>query len=272
MIIHQKTILSISNRLNLPVLGIEQDWPLEISNYERISDFIEFFNKNDLSLPEKYAVVALIISSYEDLLNVRDDNENKIWNEIVKILNENKNDYLEILNEWASWNELDIDNCFKITPLIRDFFKNSNELKKIELTNYSKLKCIFSTNEENTILYAEISGIIKTGSEGNLDSLYLFSNLVAHYFVFEPISLILDLRNLEYTWGNTILKALNFFYEIGRDNEEKNKTIIIVVPQKNEKPILEILKSVNQGNRIICNNYEAAIEIASKKVREYLDS
>lgn len=53
--------------LSLPTTGAEQDWEIEMSNPNRISDFIAFFSETpELSYDQKHALVALILASFED--------------------------------------------------------------------------------------------------------------------------------------------------------------------------------------------------------------
>lgn len=144
------------------------------------------------------------------------------------------------------------------------------DLIKIELKNYSQLNCDFSIAEDNSILYAKISGTYRKGTEGNPDGLYMYSLLAAHYFISEPICLILDLTNLDYSWGNTIVKSLNFFYEVGREEDERDKTIIIIPSEKNGDSIKALLEMINGGNRVLCRDDEEAFKIAVKRIEAYL--
>mgnify|MGYP001268968345 CR=1 FL=1 len=145
-------------------------------------------------------------------------------------------------------------------------------LVKIDLERFKNIICDFAITDDNTILYINVSGNYKSGSEGNFDGLYLFSLISAYYFVYEPVCIIIDLRNLRYTWGNTILKALNFFNEVGRDDDERKKLITIIYSSENQSPITDLLKMASEGNRILCGNFDEAIAASIKNVQEYLES
>lgn len=145
------------------------------------------------------------------------------------------------------------------------------ELFKVDLTKFSNIICESSVSDDCAILYVKASGSYGVGSLGNPDGLYLVSHLAAHYFVYEPICIILDLRDLEYTWGNTIYRALNFFDEIGRDEDEKDKLNIIITSSKNQEAINGILERVVVGKRFLCTSYEDALNVAIKNVEEYLE-
>jgi hypothetical protein len=146
------------------------------------------------------------------------------------------------------------------------------DLVKIDLEKFKSIHCDFAITNDNAILYINVSGNYKTGSEGNSDGLYLFSLITSYYFVYEPICIILDLRNLKYIWGNTILKSLNFFNEIGRDDEEREKLIINILSAENQNSLENVLKTTSDGNRFLCRNYDEAISTAIKNVEEYLES
>jgi len=145
-------------------------------------------------------------------------------------------------------------------------------LIRVDLRQFSGIICDFTITEDNTILFVKALGKYRSGSDGNCDGLYLFSVLVAYYFVYEPISMILDVRDLEYSWGNTILKSLNFFNEVARDNDEKNKVIIIIHSDENQQAITGVLKMLKDGKQILCKDPDEAFGIAIEKVQKYLDN
>ncbi|KZL21948.1 hypothetical protein [Pseudovibrio sp. Ad37] len=52
--------------LCLNASGTEQDWELELSNAERIDEFVAFYLEQELDFEIKQALASLIISSFED--------------------------------------------------------------------------------------------------------------------------------------------------------------------------------------------------------------
>lgn len=126
-------------------------------------------------------------------------------------------------------------------------------------------------SEDGTVLLMHVSGVYKRGSAGNTAGLHLFSGLASGYFMFEPICIILDLSELDYTWGNTLLRSLNFFQEIGRDKDEMQKAVIVVVSPENESAITELLAMTRNGNRFLCHSKEEAEKLAKKEVETYLN-
>ena len=144
------------------------------------------------------------------------------------------------------------------------------EYYKVDLSKYSNIEASFSVNEDNTIILAKFSGLYKKGSLGNGDGTFMFSTLVSYYFMVEPITIILDLEDLEYEWGNRIIKAINFFSEIGRDDDERAKAIVIILSAKNETAIKQIEPLFNRGGRMYCHSLEEADSMSLEVVREYL--
>lgn len=125
MIVDIETIKSVSRILNHKFTGYEQDWFVEFADSNRLSEFITILNNKDLSFSEKYAILSITISSYDEFLFERKDDGQRIWKEIVKILDTDKAGYQDILNYWALWKERNREDLFNITPLIRAYLQTN---------------------------------------------------------------------------------------------------------------------------------------------------
>lgn len=145
------------------------------------------------------------------------------------------------------------------------------ELHKINIDNYSKLEASFSTNDEGTILYAKYSGEYAHGSSGNGDGIFMFAKLASYYSAVSPITIILDLRELQYQWGNTIFSTLLFFEEIGRDAEERSKKLFIIYSEKNKEALGVKQEIPTKGNTIYTDSYDDAWDRATEEVKRYLE-
>lgn len=139
----------------------------------------------------------------------------------------------------------------------------------ISLSPSANISVAFKVNEEGTILWAAYKGIYGHGSSGNADAEIMFRELAAAYFTINPITIVLDLRELEYTWGNTILKVINFFNEVGRGDEENEKKVIYLLSEKNSEGILGLVG--NDRSKLICKMPEQAVDLANSFVKQYLD-
>jgi hypothetical protein len=83
MIVNKETISYVNNLFNLPAKGDEQDWAIELADKLRLEDFIEFLQNDDISFSVKYAVVELILASYDEYLYTTKDINHDIWKKIT---------------------------------------------------------------------------------------------------------------------------------------------------------------------------------------------
>ncbi|OPH61830.1 hypothetical protein BC351_00900 [Paenibacillus ferrarius] len=114
------TIKNLVKKLNLPALHpYSQDWELESADSSRVLEFINFYENQALNENEQFGLMALIISSYDDYLAIGNEPD-LVWTKIrYNLLKEfliHKNTILY----WAVLDETEIDNCFAVTPLIRE--------------------------------------------------------------------------------------------------------------------------------------------------------
>lgn len=90
-----------------------------MANSNRIDEFIKFYKENNLSDEKKVATMALILASYDDLLNEKDLEWTEKWNEIKSELNSEKAIFSTLIDYWSLDDKVESNNVFKITPLIR---------------------------------------------------------------------------------------------------------------------------------------------------------
>lgn len=145
------------------------------------------------------------------------------------------------------------------------------KLQRVDLKKFSAIDCQFSISQDQTLLYIKIAGSYQEGSEGNCDGNYIFSQIVAYYFVYESICLVMDVSELQYTTGNTLLKSLDFFNEIGRDEDERNKPIVVVCSEVNENSITSLLHLKRAEKHYISMDLNEALKSASALVMQYLN-
>lgn len=119
MILKKEIIEQLSKELLLPYTGVEQDWDIEMADSNRINDFLEFYQQNDLSVDKKMAVMSLLLASYEDFFNENDLKIDDRWRDVSSILETEKVIFVDLINYWSLSNEVEEDNLFRITPLMR---------------------------------------------------------------------------------------------------------------------------------------------------------
>jgi hypothetical protein len=123
MVITTQTIDYLNKLLNLPAKGGEQDWAIELADRFRITEFLKIIQSEKLLPTDKYAIMSLVLASYEDLLQNGSDHNFQLWEKIVDTLSDNPNLYKDLLNYWAIWDESDTNNQFMITNLVREYQK-----------------------------------------------------------------------------------------------------------------------------------------------------
>ncbi|MCH5718261.1 hypothetical protein [Niabella hibiscisoli] len=120
MILKKEIIEQLSKELLLPYTGTEQDWGIEMADSNRIDEFIKFYKESNLYDDKKIAVMSLILSSYDDLLNENNLEIDDRWNEIKSILKYEKIIFVDLIDYWLLSNEVEKGNLFRITPLMRN--------------------------------------------------------------------------------------------------------------------------------------------------------
>lgn len=144
------------------------------------------------------------------------------------------------------------------------------DFRKSIIRSHSKIDHEAYYNEDNTVLMVKFSGYYNPDAEGVFDGIYMHSILASHYFAYGAIAIIIDLRELDYTGGHTILKTINFFRVIGRDEHDYKKQVIVIASRENKPAIDEVLSIIPEPSTEICGYYETAIRIATQFVRDYL--
>lgn len=120
-----QAIHSLAQKLNLPVPGpYEQDWEYIVSDSSRIGEFLSFYETETLTIDEKFTLMIVIISSCDDVLAVGECLQVEIMNRIRHIINSDRNIHKHTLLYWALEDEEELENCFAITPFIRELIAN----------------------------------------------------------------------------------------------------------------------------------------------------
>ncbi len=142
--------------------------------------------------------------------------------------------------------------------------------RKIDLAAYCKLDCEASVSSDGAVLILRFSGDYRPGSDGNGDGLFMAAMTSAYCSLCEPTSLVLDLRMLNYTWGNTILRTINFFWETGLDDDERSRSVVIVATGATLAALESLDRQVTSGTRSYTESIDSAVARAEVAAREYL--
>jgi len=143
-------------------------------------------------------------------------------------------------------------------------------LKTIDLNCGSAIKCEASLGEDGSVLLLRFAGTYRRGSEGNGDGLFMCAMAAAYYDITEPASIVLDFAELRYEWGNTISRTLNFFWEHGRDDDERNRQVVVIATGETLDALRALDKTINSGVRSFADSLEVGIANAQQAASAYL--
>ena len=115
MIYDRAAIEFLNDAFGFEFIGFEQDWNLEFADPNRLDDFIDFFNREELNSKTKQALMSLIIASYDDFLFEESERDN-YGIKIKALIHRDFPLYRKELEYWSLDGE---DDIFKVTPFIR---------------------------------------------------------------------------------------------------------------------------------------------------------
>jgi len=105
------------------------------------------------------------------------------------------------------------------------------------------------TETENLdILIVSVIGVYPQGSLGNAHGHYIATMVMHGLHFFDPDCVILDLRALEYRWGNTLLLVFHMITEYRDAEREENEPffpVLAVTSEKSEAAFLSLVTPVN---------------------------
>lgn len=115
----KETIDKLTRDLNLKGADeFTQDWEYEVVDVKQLSAYVDYYEKNDLNLNEKTTLMRMILEAYNDFLTIKKGND--IFRErIKKFLKMDALIHNDILEYWLC-EDADTDDCFAITPFIRE--------------------------------------------------------------------------------------------------------------------------------------------------------
>ncbi|MDQ0059992.1 hypothetical protein [Paenibacillus harenae] len=123
----KEAIESLNKRLILPALDpYSQDWEYELADSSKLNEFITYYEKSTLTIDEKFALMALIISSFDDSLSegkLSDHTRDTIKYLLIKDIEIHRNK----IKYWAREEEDELEDCFAVTPLMREILDKQKQ-------------------------------------------------------------------------------------------------------------------------------------------------
>lgn len=116
----KEAVEGLVRKINLPMPGrYSQDWEYEVSDSSRVAEFLSFYENIALNKEEKFALMIIIISSYNDAI-VEEKTEESIAERIKYLLLNDADIHKNTIFYWALLDEDDLEDCFAITSFMRE--------------------------------------------------------------------------------------------------------------------------------------------------------
>ncbi len=112
----------LANRLGLYWDNTMQDWEIVVSDFGRIRDFLKLYQNELVNDDDKFTLMGLIVSSFDDGISNFDKETKKNWYICKTILEKECYLHYSIMKYWCLY-ENEPDNVFDITPYMREVWE-----------------------------------------------------------------------------------------------------------------------------------------------------
>ena len=102
----------------------EQDWHLIVSGKGWIPQFMKVYKLEDLNDDKKFALMELIITSFDDLADGESLEENEYWIECERILRVEFWLHITTIHYWSCLDKPNVEECWSITKYIRPIWED----------------------------------------------------------------------------------------------------------------------------------------------------
>ena len=98
----------------------DQDWTYTIVESDRIEEYIQAYDTKITNEDTKFSLMEMIIQS----LTEQEDKKlmEEKWKLVKPILNKDFDLHEYTIYYWCCWDNDNIDDCWEVTPLIREFW------------------------------------------------------------------------------------------------------------------------------------------------------
>lgn len=111
----------LTTMLRLPPGG--QDWEIEVADAARVGEFLDAYEAGGLDDDERFTLMALIVASYDDLLQGGGDADRQVWARLRRHLRGEFALHAYTVQYWSlpdNDDDDDPDNVFSFTALARE--------------------------------------------------------------------------------------------------------------------------------------------------------
>ena len=119
----KSAIEGLVKKVNLPAPDeFSQDWEYEVSDSSRITEFLYAYENIELNKDEKFALMIIIISSFNDAMVEGKAEENSAILIRYHLLQDNSI-HKNTIYYWSMLDEDDLENCHAVTSFMREIAK-----------------------------------------------------------------------------------------------------------------------------------------------------
>lgn len=109
-------IAFLNRSLDLPARGDEQDWEIELADKSRVAEFLDFYETNELTREQQFALMSLVLASLDDLATASPLDQS-LWQRIALLITRDRKLFKYLVEYWASLDKA--DDKFAISHLVR---------------------------------------------------------------------------------------------------------------------------------------------------------
>lgn len=110
----------LATLFNYQISKNDQDWTYTIAEPERIDEYIKAYNTSITNENTKFSLMEMIIQSLteQDTDKLMEDK----WIKVKTLLDTDFTLHKYTIYYWCCWDTDDINDCWRITPLLRKFW------------------------------------------------------------------------------------------------------------------------------------------------------
>jgi hypothetical protein len=125
---------SLARRFGLPNDPSMQDWPWEVADAARLDEFLAAYESGDLSDDERFALMEIILQSFEDL--AASTGFDARWDRALDTIDRNVDLHAQSVWYWSVLGNDDREEQWLVTPHLRSILQKHRE--RLEKAHYSR--------------------------------------------------------------------------------------------------------------------------------------
>ena len=115
----------LANLFDYEISPSDQDWTYTSAEPNKIDDYIHAYDTKVKNEDTKFSLMEMILQALTDQENGKLMNEK--WNDVEALLTRDFKLHEYTIYYWCSWENDDINDCWEITPLIRNFYMKAQQ-------------------------------------------------------------------------------------------------------------------------------------------------